>query len=171
MRFSLSKILVVSLMLAGACASSTPKATAPSQAGDTASAEAAPARKGLQIKLVTVYVDDQDKALTFYTDVLGFEKKDDFSNEGFRWLTVTDGVTELQLALNNDPAANAFQQAMFQKNQPAIMFFTNDLKAEHERMKAKGAEFTQAPTDVTYAMIATVKDGVGNYIQITELQR
>ena len=81
----------------------------------------------MKIKLTSVYVDDQDKALRFYTDVLGFTKKADFSNGPYRWLTVTspdepDG-TELQLALNNNPAAKAYQQALFQQSQPAVMFF------------------------------------------------
>ncbi len=81
----------------------------------------------MKIKLTSVYVDDQDKALRFYTEVLGFAKKADFSQGPFRWLTVAspeepDG-TELQLALNNNPAAKAYQQAMFQQGQPAAMFY------------------------------------------------
>lgn len=167
MRHVVSKIFVLSLLAAAACGASSPKAT-------TAPATTAAPRKGLQIKLATIYVDDQAKALRFYTDVLGFEKKDDVENEGFRWLTVmapgdTDG-TALQLALHSDPAAKAFQEAMFKQNQPAMMFYTNDIKADVERIKAKGAEFTMPLTDVTYAWIATVKDGSGNLIQITQLQ-
>src|SRR5881398_385373 len=103
----------------------------------------------MKIKLTSVYVDDQNKALRFYTEVLGMAKKADFSQGPFRWLTVAspddpDGV-ELQLALNDNPAAKAYQQAMFQQNQPAIMFFTDDLQADYERMKARGAEFTMPP--------------------------
>jgi catechol 2,3-dioxygenase-like lactoylglutathione lyase family enzyme len=80
----------------------------------------------MKIKLTRVYVDDQEKALRFYTDVLGFTKKTDFSNGPFRWLTVAspdepDG-TELQLALNDNPAAKAYHQAIFQQGQPAVMF-------------------------------------------------
>jgi len=83
----------------------------------------------MKIKLTSVYVDDQDKALRFYTEVLGFAKKADFSNGPYRWLTVASpeepNGTELQLALNNNPAAKAYQQqAMFQQSQPAAMFFT-----------------------------------------------
>ena len=90
--------------------------------------------------------------------MLGFVKKADFSNGPYRWLTVAspedpDG-TELQLALNNNPAAKTYQQAMFQQNQPAAMFFTDDLQADYERMKARGAEFTMPPTDVTASKIA-----------------
>src|SRR5580698_7648109 len=100
----------------------------------------------MKIKLTSVYVDDQEKALRFYTEVLGFAKKADFSQRPFRWLTVAspeepDG-TELQLALNDNPAARAYQQAKFQQGQPAAMFYTNDVTAEHERIKARGAEFT-----------------------------
>ncbi len=129
----------------------------------------------MKIKVTSVYVDDQDKALRFYTEVLGFVKKSDLSNGPYRWLTVAspedpDG-TELQLALNNNPAAKAYQQAMFQQNQPASMFFTDDVQADYERMKARGAEFTMPPTDVTASKIATVKDTCGNLIQLTELKR
>src|SRR5579862_9615731 len=95
-------------------------------------------RNEMKIKLTSVYVDDQDKALRFYTDVLGFTKKADFSNGPFRWLTVAspedaDG-TELQLALNNNPATKAYQQALFQQGQPATMFFTDDIKGDCERI-------------------------------------
>jgi len=129
----------------------------------------------MKIKLTTVYVDDQEKALLFYTGVLGFVKKADFSQGPFRWLTVAspeepDG-TELQLALNNNPAAKAYQQAMFQQNQPAAMFFTDDVQADHERMKTRGTEFTMPPTDVTGSRIAMLKDGCGNLIQVTQLMR
>jgi predicted enzyme related to lactoylglutathione lyase len=129
----------------------------------------------MKIKLATVYVDDQQKALRFYTDVLGFVKKADFSQGPFRWLTVAsaddpDG-TELQLALNDKPAAKAYQQAMFQQSQPAAMFFTDDVQADYERMKARGAEFTMPPTDVTASAIAMLNDSCGNLIQITQLKR
>lgn len=174
MRPHLSKLVVLSLVLAGACgASAQPPATP--RAAEPAASEAAPQRTGLQIKLTTIYVDDQDRALRFYTDVLGFIKKDDVTNGPYRWLTVTspedpDGV-ELQLALNDNPAAKAYQQAMFEQGQPAVMFFTNDLNGAYERMKARGADVTMPPTDVTYAIIATLKDGCGNLVQITELKR
>jgi predicted enzyme related to lactoylglutathione lyase len=129
----------------------------------------------MKIKVTTLYVDDQDKALHFYTEVLGFAKKADFSNGPYRWLTVVpaeepDG-TELQLALNNDPAAKTYQQAIFQQGQPAIMFFTDDVKADYERIKARGAEFTMPPTDVPGSTIAKLKDSCGNLIQLTQLAR
>ncbi|MGH9404625.1 MAG: VOC family protein [Terriglobia bacterium] len=129
----------------------------------------------MKIKLTSIYVDDQDKALCFYTEVLGFAKKTDFSQGPYRWLTVAspeepDG-TELQLALNNSPAAKAYQQALFQQSQPAAMFYTDDLKSDYERTKARGAEFTMPPTDVTASTIAMLKDTCGNLIQLTELKR
>jgi len=129
----------------------------------------------MKIKLATLHVDDQDKALRFYTDVLGFVKKADFTKPPFRWLTVAssedpDG-TELQLALNDNPAARAYQQALFQQGQPAAMFFTDNVQADYERMKARGAEFTMPPTDVTGSKIAILKDTCGNMIQVTQLMR
>src|SRR6266545_2233583 len=166
MRSHLSKILALSLMFASACGASAPapEAAAPSL------------RAGLKISHTSVYVDDQEKALRFYTEVLGFAKKDDVSNGPYRWLTVTasedaDG-TELQLALNDDPAAKAHQQALFQQGQPAVMFYTDDVKRDCVRIKASGAEFTMPPTEVMAgSIIAKLKDTCGNLIQITQLAR
>jgi predicted enzyme related to lactoylglutathione lyase len=128
----------------------------------------------MKIKLTSVYVNDQDKALRFYTEVLGFAKKADFSNGPFRWLTVVSpeepGGTELQLALNNNPAAQAYQQAIFQQRQPAAMFYTDDVKGDYERIKTRGAEFTMPPTDVTASTIAMLNDTCGNLIQLTQLR-
>jgi predicted enzyme related to lactoylglutathione lyase len=129
----------------------------------------------MKIKLTSVYVDDQEKALRFYSEVLGFVKKADFSNGPYRWLTVAspedpDG-TELQLALNNNPAAKTYQQAIFQQGQPAAMLFTDDVKGDYERIKARGAEFTMPPTDVTASTIAMLKDTCGNLIQVIQLKR
>ena len=129
----------------------------------------------MKIKLTSVFVDDQEKALRFYTEVLGFQKKSDFSNGPYRWLTVAsaeelDG-TELQLALNSNPAAKAYQQALFQQNQPAAMFFTDDVQADYARIKARGAEFTMPPTDVTSSKITMVNDTCGNLLQLTELKK
>src|SRR5881392_3897871 len=129
----------------------------------------------MKIKVTSLYVDDQEKALRFYTEVLGFVKKADFSQGSYRWLTVAspedpDG-TELQLALNGNPAAKAYQQAMFQQHQPAAMFFTDDVQADYERMKWRGAEFTMPPKDVTAPKIAILKNTCGNLIQVTQLAR
>jgi predicted enzyme related to lactoylglutathione lyase len=129
----------------------------------------------VKIKLTSIFVDDQDNALRFYTEVLGFVKKSEFTQGPFRWLTVVspeepDGA-ELQLALNSNPAAKVYQQAMFQQGQPAVMFFTGDVKADHEQIKARGAEFTTPPTQVTGSTIAILKDTCGNLIQLTQLSR
>jgi predicted enzyme related to lactoylglutathione lyase len=129
----------------------------------------------MKIKVMSLYVDDQEKALRFYTEVLGFSKKTDFSQGPYRWLTVASSEepngTELQLALNNNPAAKTYQQALFQQNQPAAMFFTDDIKNDYERIKSRGGEFTMPPTDVTASTIAMLKDTCGNLIQVTQLKQ
>lgn len=127
----------------------------------------------MKIKLTSIHVDDQEKALRFYTDVLGFVKKADFGQGSYRWLTVAspeepDGV-ELQLALNDNPAAKTYQEALFQQGQPAAMFYTDDVEADYERIKARGAEFTTPPTKVTGSTIAMVNDTCGNLIQLSQL--
>jgi predicted enzyme related to lactoylglutathione lyase len=129
----------------------------------------------MKIKLTSVYVDDQEKALRFYTEVMGFVKKADFSQGTFRWLTVAspedrDG-TELQLARNDNPAQRAYQEALFQQGQPAANFYSDDVQTDCDRMKARGAEFTMPPTDVTGSKIAMLNDGCGNRIQVTQLVR
>lgn len=129
----------------------------------------------MKIKLITAYVDDQEKALRFYTEVLGFAKKADFSRGPFRWLTVVspeepDG-TELQLALNDNAAAKSYQQTLFAQGQPAAMFFTDDVKGDCERIAARGGDFTMPPSEVPGATIARLNDTCGNLIQITQLAR
>jgi len=129
----------------------------------------------MKIKLTRIYVDDQEEALRFYTEVLGLAKKVDFSQGPYRWLTVTspeepDGA-ELQLALNDNPAAKTYQRAMFEQGQPAAMFFTDDVQADYERIKVRGADFTMPPTQVTGSTIAVLNDTCGNLIQLTELAR
>jgi predicted enzyme related to lactoylglutathione lyase len=129
----------------------------------------------MKIKLTSIYVDNQDKALRFYTEVLGFVRKTDFSQGPYRWLTVASPEdpegTELQLALNNNPPAKAYQQAIFQQGQSAAMFYTDDVQSDYERMKARGAEFTMPPKDVTASKIAMLNDTCGNLIQLTQLMR
>jgi predicted enzyme related to lactoylglutathione lyase len=129
----------------------------------------------MKIKLTSVYVDDQEKALRFYTEVLGFAKKSDFGNGPYRWLTVASAEepsgTELQLALNDKPAARDYQQALLQQGQPAAIFFTDDVNGEYERIKSRGGEFTMPPKSVTGATIAQLNDTCGNLIQITQLAR
>jgi predicted enzyme related to lactoylglutathione lyase len=129
----------------------------------------------MKIKVTSIYVNNQEEALRFYTEVLGYTKKADFSKGPFRWLTVAspddpNGI-ELQLALNDNPAAKAYQQAIFQQGQPAIMLFTDDVKGDYERIKARGGEFIKPPTEVTGSTIAQLNDTCGNLIQITQLAR
>ena len=129
----------------------------------------------MKIKLTSVYVDDQEKALRFYTEVLGFIKAADFSQGPFRWLTVASAEepegTQLQLALNDKPAGRAYQEALFQQHQPAAMFFTDDINGDYERIKSRGGAFAMAPMAVTGSTIAQVNDTCGNLIQITQLTR
>lgn len=129
----------------------------------------------MRIKVTGVYVDDQEKALRFYTEVLGFVKKADVSQGPYRWLTVgspeePDG-TQLKLELNSNPAARTYQEAMFQQGQPAAMFYVDDVQAEYDRMRDLGANFTMPPTKVTASTIAMINDTCGNLIQITTLDR
>lgn len=129
----------------------------------------------MKIKLTTIHVDDQAEALRFYTEVLGFTTKADFSQGPFRWLTVVspdepDG-TELQLALADDPAAKAYQEARFGKAQPALMLFTDDLEGDCKKIEARGGVLAMPPTAVTGSSIAKIADGVGNLVQITQLAR
>ena len=127
----------------------------------------------MKIKLTSIAVDDQERALRFYTDVLGFIKKADVRQGPFRWLTVVSadepGGTELQLAPNDSAATRAYQQARFEQGQPAAMFFTDDVAADYERLTARGARFTMAPTPVTGSTIAMLDDTCGNLIQLTQL--
>ena len=129
----------------------------------------------MKIKLTNVFVDDQDKALEFYTKMLGFVKKQDISQGKFRWLTVAspeepDG-TQLQLALNDNPDANSYQKAIFKQGIPAALFFVRDIQEEYERMKKLGVSFTLTPTKVMpNSTIAILDDTCGNLIQIVQLE-
>jgi predicted enzyme related to lactoylglutathione lyase len=120
-------------------------------------------------------VEDQDRALRFYTEVLGFVKKTDVSAGQYRWLTVVSAEepegTELLLEPNDNPAAQTYQQALFEQHIPAAMFFSDDVQADYERLTARGAEFTMPPTQVTGSTIAQVNDTCGNLIQISQLSR
>lgn len=129
----------------------------------------------MRIRVISIPVDDQEKALRFYTDVLGFVKKGDFTNGTFRWLTVASAEepngTELQLALNDNPATRTYQKALFEQGQPAAIFYVDDMQREHDRMKPLGATFTMPPTRVTGSTIAILDDTCGNLIQIVALDR
>ena len=129
----------------------------------------------MQIKLTSVFVGDQDKAVKFYTEVLGFVKKMDFSAGNYRWLTVVspeepEGV-QLVLERNEgfNPAAKAYQQEIFRQGIPAANFFVGDVQKEYERLKQNGVTFTKEPTKTTGSTIAVLDDTCGNLIQITHL--
>jgi predicted enzyme related to lactoylglutathione lyase len=129
----------------------------------------------VKIKVTSIYVNDQEKALRFYTAVLGFVKKSDFTQGPFRWLTVGSpeepNGTELQLAPNENPAARTYQRAIFEQGQPAAMFYVDDVQREYDRMTPLGAEFTMPPTKVTGSTIAMLDDTCGNKIQLVALDR
>ncbi|HEU0003271.1 MAG TPA: VOC family protein [Ktedonobacteraceae bacterium] len=127
----------------------------------------------MQIKLTSVFVDDQDKALKFYTEVLGFVKKFDFPVGQFKWLTVVspeepDG-TELLLEPNDNPAASAFQEAIFKQGLPATSFVVEDIQKEYERMKNLDVMFSMEPTKTGPATVAVFDDTCGNLIQIYQV--
>ena len=127
----------------------------------------------MRIKWNKLYVDDQEKALQFYTDKLGFQKKTDFSQGNYRWLTVAspedpEGV-ELVLESNTNPAGKAYQEAVRGQSQPAAQFLVKDVKAEHDRLAAKDVKFTMPVTSVTGSIIAMLDDTCGNLIQLTQL--
>lgn len=124
----------------------------------------------MRIALTSVLVDDQAKALDFYTRVLGFEKKADVPTGEFRWLTVVspdapDGV-ELLLEPDEHPAARPFKQALVADGIPYTSFAVDDVVAEHARLVAAGVEFTQPPTPMGPVTTAVFDDTCGNLIQI-----
>jgi glyoxylase I family protein len=126
---------------------------------------------GLKIKLNSIMVDNQDKALRFYTEVLGFAKGKDIDvGNGFRWITVfaADGHADVELGLepNANPAGQTFQTALFQQNIPATAFEVDDLEAEYRRLKTLGVIFTRVPTQMGPVGIAVFADTCGNLIQI-----
>jgi glyoxylase I family protein len=123
----------------------------------------------MRIKLTSIMVEDQDKALKFYTDVLGFQARRDFPVGEYRWITVAAPErNDLELALepNANPAAKVFQQAMFQQRIPLAAFEVSDLAAEHARLKGRGVVFTVEPTQSGPVRIAVFSDTCGNLIQL-----
>jgi catechol 2,3-dioxygenase-like lactoylglutathione lyase family enzyme len=124
----------------------------------------------MRIKLTSVMVEDQDKALTFYTDVLGFKKKHEIPVGQYRWITVVSpegpGDVELTLEPNANPAAKTFQEAMFAQSIPLAAFEVGDIAAEYARLRAAGVAFTLEPTPMGPVTIAVFSDTCGNLIQI-----
>lgn len=127
----------------------------------------------MRIKLTSVFVNDQNKALDFYTKTLGFSKKMDIQAGNYRWLTVVspeepNGV-ELVLEPNNNPAAKTYQESIFKQGTRSAAFFVDDIQNEYQRLKKLGVKFTMEPTKVTGSTIAILDDTCGNLIQITQL--
>jgi len=124
----------------------------------------------LRITLTSIMVDDQEKALRFYTEVLGFTKKVDIPVGEYRWITVTSpaGPDDLELVLepNANPAGKAFQQAMFAQGIPITSFEASNIAEEFSRLSGRGVAFTQAPTPAGPVTIAVFADTCGNLIQI-----
>lgn len=129
----------------------------------------------MRIGITSVFVDDQAKALDFYTTKLGFHKKTDVSAGEYRWLTVVDpenpdGV-ELLLEPAAHPAAKPFMEAIKQDGIPFTQFYVEDVQAEYDRLQALGVQFTMEPTDVGPSVIAVLDDTCGNLIQIVALKK
>ncbi len=127
----------------------------------------------MKMKLMNVFVDNQDKALTFYTEVLGFVKKSDFSVGTYRWLTVVspeepDGI-ELLLESNENPAARISQEAFSQQGIPAATFAVSDIQHEYERLKQLGVVWTQGLTQDGSVTLAILDDTCGNLIQLAQV--
>ena len=158
-------VVVVLLCLAGALwAQDVPKQS---------SSEKEHPRMGIRIKLTSVYVDDQEKALKFYTEVLGFVKKRDIPVGKAKWLTVVspaepDG-TELLLEPSDNPATKAFKKAIFEQGIPLTAFVVEDVQREYERMKRLGVVFRIEPTKVGPATVVIFDDTCGNLIQLYQV--
>lgn len=124
----------------------------------------------MRIRLVSIMVDDQDKALKFYTEVLGFLKKQEFPVGEYKWLTVVSpespDETQLTLEPNANPAGKAFQQAMFEQKIPVAAFETSDIDKDYQRLKAAGVVFLSEPAEMGPVKIAVFSDTCGNLIQM-----
>ncbi|MDV2481927.1 VOC family protein [Methanoculleus sp. Wushi-C6] len=130
----------------------------------------------MKIILTNVFVNDQDRALKFYTEVLGFVKKSDVSAGDYRWLTVVSpddqSGTELLLEPNSNPVAQAYQEGIREQGISAASFGVEDIHAEYERLKERGVKFTMEPTEVVdQVTIAVFDDTCGNLIQIQTMQK
>ena len=127
----------------------------------------------MKIKLSSVFVNDQNKALDFYTKNLGFVKKTDISAGKYRWLTVVSAEDpngpQLVLEPNDNPAAKTYQESIFKQGIPMTMFFVEDIQKEYQRLKKLGVKFISEPTRTPGSTIARFDDTVGNLIQITQL--
>jgi predicted enzyme related to lactoylglutathione lyase len=127
----------------------------------------------MRIKLTSVFVDNQDKALKFYTEILGFVKKLDFPVGEFKWLTVVSPQepegTQLLLEPSDNPATKAFKKSVFEQGISVASFQVDDIQKEYIRMKKLGVEFTMEPTNMGMTNMAVFNDTCGNLIQIYEV--
>ena len=127
----------------------------------------------MKIKLTSVFVDDQDKALKFYTEILGFEKKEDIPVGEFKWLTVVSPEeregTELLLEPDDNPAAQTFNKSIYEQGIAAAAFVVDDIQDEYERLIGLGVKFKLEPTDMGSSTIALFDDTCGNLIQIYQV--
>lgn len=126
----------------------------------------------MQITLASIFVEDQDRALQFYTEVLGFEKKHDIPMGEFRWLTVTspEGVSGVELVLEPMafPPARVYQKALYDAGIPATAFMSGDINAEFQRLKARGVQFRGEPTNMGPVTIVLFEDTCGNLINLVQ---
>ena len=126
----------------------------------------------MKIIVTSLFVEDQDRALSFYTETLGFLKKEEIPVGEFKWLTFVSPDdqegTELSLEPNDNPAARAYQKAIFEQGIPATLFGVADIHSEFERLNKLGVRFTMEPTRVGDVTIAVFDDTCGNLIQIAE---
>lgn len=126
----------------------------------------------MRLNITSVFVDDQEKARQFYTEILGFRVRHDVPVGGARWLTVVSPEnpegTELLLEPDGHPAAKPFKAALFNDGIPFTQFAVDDAQAEHERLTGLGVRFTMEPTDAGDVVIATLDDTCGNLIQLAQ---
>ena len=127
----------------------------------------------MRISLTSVFVNDQDEALRFYTEVLGFVKKHDFPVGEFKWVTVVspEGPDDIELLLepNDNPVASTYQQGIYEQGIAAASFATQDIQAEFERMSQLGVRFTMEPTTAGEIIQAILDDTCGNLIHLYQV--
>ena len=128
----------------------------------------------MKIYATSIMVDDQQKALEFYTEKLGFEKKYDIPLGQFRWLTLTEpnnpASIELLLEPSDHPAVKPFRDAMIADGIPSTSFRVADIQSEHERLRSLGVRFTQSPTEMGHTITAVLDDTCGNLIQLIQYE-
>lgn len=124
----------------------------------------------VRIKLSSIFVTDQEKALNFYTNILGLIKKTDLPAGEFRWLTVGNESNEFEMLLepNAHPAAKTYQKAIFDDGIPATILFVNDIDAEYKKLKSVGVEFKNAPIKMGSVRLAVINDTCGNWVQLCQ---